>query len=94
VTKAAIPGYSVGGKTGTSQIPVPGGYDPDTTVASFVGFVPVDRPSAVIMVKIDRPDIPRGSDVAAPVFRDIALVVIDELGIPPDRQVTPAGVLR
>src|SRR5690606_15914853 len=35
---ATVPGYRVAGKTSTSEIPIPGGYDPDFTIASFIGF--------------------------------------------------------
>lgn len=84
VTQAAIPGYSVAGKTGTSEIPVAGGYDPEDTIASFVGFVPGERPEVAILVKVDRPKTVRGSDAAAPIFREVALEAVRTLGIPPD----------
>lgn len=84
VTAAAVPGYRIGGKTGTSQIPQPGGYDDEKTIASFCGFLPVDQPRLVILVKVDRPEAPRGSDVAAPVFRTVAEAAIAALDIPPD----------
>jgi cell division protein FtsI (penicillin-binding protein 3) len=91
VTQAAVPGHSVGGKTGTSQVPVPGGYDPRATIASFAGFLPVDHPRVVILVKIDHPDAVRGSEVAAPVFAQVARAVIDALDIPSDEPVRRAG---
>lgn len=87
VTQAAVPGYSVGGKTGTSQIPIAGGYDEDKTIASFCGFLPVDAPRVVILVKVDRPTAPLGSEVAAPVFRQVAEAVISALDIPQDQPV-------
>lgn len=92
VTRAAIPGYGIGGKTGTSQIPVAGGYDSEGTIASFVGMLPIDSPAAVILVKVVRPTVPRGSEAAAPAFREVAQAVIDILGLPPYRQVRPVGV--
>jgi cell division protein FtsI/penicillin-binding protein 2 len=82
--QAQIPGYSIGGKTGTSQIPDATGYDEVGTVASFAGFLPVESPRIVILVKIDRPVTPRGSDAAAPVFRRVAEAAISALDIPPD----------
>jgi cell division protein FtsI/penicillin-binding protein 2 len=85
VTQAAIPGYTVAGKTGTSQIPTEDGYEEHDTIASFVGMVPADDPRLVILVKVDRPDSVRGSDAAAPVFRTIARVTLETLGIPPDQ---------
>ncbi|MBI2845558.1 MAG: penicillin-binding protein 2 [Chloroflexi bacterium] len=82
---AAIPGYTIAGKTGTAQIPIPGGYDPVWTLASFVGFAPAEDPQFVIIIKLDRPTAsPWGSVVAAPVFRNIARELFDYLGIPPD----------
>jgi cell division protein FtsI/penicillin-binding protein 2 len=91
VTQAAVPGYSIGGKTGTSQIPVAGGYDDEGTVASFCGFLPVEAPRVVILVKVDRPHVPRGSDVAAPLFAEVARAAIRILDLPPDRPVAAAG---
>ena len=53
---AILPGYRVGGKTGTASIPTDTGYDPELTIASYVGVVPVDAPRYAIFVKIDRPN--------------------------------------
>ena len=92
VYHAAVPGYSIAGKTGTSQIPIPGGYDKSATIASFCGFLPVDHPRAVILVKVDRPHVPWGSDVAAPVFANMAREVIRVLDLPPDRAVAAQKV--
>jgi cell division protein FtsI/penicillin-binding protein 2 len=89
VTQAAVPGHSVGGKTGTSQIPIPGGYDEDETIASFCGFLPVDHPRAVILVKVDKPEDTRGQEVAAPVFRKVAEAVIAAMDLPDDQPVAP-----
>lgn len=84
VQQAAVPGYTVAGKTGTAQIPVAGGYDPSDTIASFVGFAPADDPRFVILVKLDRPSLHRGSRTAAPVFREIAVELLQLLGVPPN----------
>ena len=46
-TTAAIPGYTVAGKTGTAQVPGPHGYTTGKYVASFVGMVPVKKPRLV-----------------------------------------------
>lgn len=70
---ARVPGYRVGGKTGTASIPTSTGYDPELTIASYVGIAPIDVPRFAILVKIDRPKgVPWGSVVAAPAFRNIA----------------------
>lgn len=84
VTQAAVPGYSVAGKTGTSEIPHGDGYHPEDTIASFVGFLPANAPRIVVLVKIDRPRTSRGNDVAAPIFAEVARLAIQTLGIPPD----------
>jgi cell division protein FtsI (penicillin-binding protein 3) len=77
-SEAAIPGYSVAGKTGTARKPLAtGGYEDELGnyryVATFAGFVPVERPQLSVMVVIDEPtsDIFGGS-VAAPLFKQLA----------------------
>ena len=82
---AQVPGYRVAGKTGTAQIPVPGGYHPTLTVASFVGYLPADDPAFVILVVINKPQVsPWGGQVAAPVFAHIAQQLVTLLDVPPD----------
>ncbi|WP_376788860.1 peptidoglycan D,D-transpeptidase FtsI family protein [Thermoflexus sp.] len=82
--KARVPGYRMAGKTGTAQIPTPLGYDPRDTIASFVGFGPVEDPQVLILVKLDRPRrSPWGSEEAAPVFARIAARILPLLGVPP-----------
>ncbi|MBI4673867.1 MAG: penicillin-binding protein 2 [Chloroflexi bacterium] len=83
--KANLPGYKITGKTGTAQIPVPGGYDPKWTIASFGGYFPADNPQYVILVKIDRPQkSPWGSQVASPIFAAVAQQIAQLTGLPPD----------
>ncbi len=83
--KANLPGYKIAGKTGTAQIPIPGGYDPKWTIASFGGFFPADNPQYVILVKIDRPTkSPWGSQVASPIFAAVAKEISQLTGLPPD----------
>lgn len=66
-------GFKVAGKTGTAQIPVAGHYDPNKTIASFVGFAPADDPKFVILVRYDQPSSSIfGSETAAPTFFKIA----------------------
>lgn len=85
VNQAQVAGYRVAGKTGTSQIPIPGGYDPRATVASFVGFGPVSDPQVVVLVKLDNPQTSTwGADTAAPTFARVASRLFVLLGIPPD----------
>lgn len=66
-------GFKIAGKTGTAQIPVAGHYDPDKTIATFVGFAPADDPKFVMLVRYDQPSSsPYGSETAAPTFFEIA----------------------
>ena len=83
-TQAAIPGYTVAGKTGTAQKAEHGRYV-TKYVASFVGLVPAKNPRLAILVMVDEPhgDIYGGS-VAAPAFRDIARFDLQYLEVPPD----------
>jgi cell division protein FtsI (penicillin-binding protein 3) len=86
--RAAVPGYTVAGKTGTAQMidARTGGYSMVDHVASFVGFVPASRPALVILVSLERPRGANneGGDVAAPVFSRIAAQALRRLAIPPD----------
>ncbi|MGB9872064.1 MAG: peptidoglycan D,D-transpeptidase FtsI family protein, partial [Anaerolineae bacterium] len=71
--QAAVPGYRIAGKTGTAQIPVPGGYDPRGTIASFVGYGPVEDPRLLILVRLDRPRTsPWASQTAVVIFQRLA----------------------
>lgn len=81
---ASLPGYTIAGKTGTAQIPIPTGYDPQGSVASFVGFLPADDPQVAILIKLDRPRDYWGSIVATPVFRRLVERLVVTLEIPPD----------
>jgi cell division protein FtsI/penicillin-binding protein 2 len=82
---AQVEGYSIAGKTGTAQTPVVGGYDPNLTIASFVGFAPADDPQFVALVKLDKPTAsPWGAATAAPTFANVARILFTQLEIPPD----------
>jgi cell division protein FtsI/penicillin-binding protein 2 len=84
VPQAQVPGYRVAGKTGTADISVPGGYDPEGTVASFVGYGPASDPELIILVRLDRPQTSRwGSETAAVVFSRLASRLFPMLGILP-----------
>jgi cell division protein FtsI (penicillin-binding protein 3) len=87
-TAAAIPGYSVAGKTGTAQVPGPHGYTGGNYVASFVGMVPVKKPQLLILVVVNEPHRAIfGGTVAAPAFAEIAKFDLQYLGVPPDQPV-------
>lgn len=88
--EAAIPGYTVAGKTGTAQKPGPGGYTTGKYVASFVGMVPVAHPRLVVLITVDEPEGQIfGGVVAAPAFAQIAKFDLQYLAVPPDALRTP-----
>jgi cell division protein FtsI (penicillin-binding protein 3) len=85
-TRAAIPGYTVAGKTGTSRKAGAGGYN-DRYVASFTGFVPASRPRLAATVVINDPggEAYYGGQVAAPVFARVMDAGLRLFNVPPDR---------
>ncbi len=88
-TRARVDGYDVAGKTGTAQKPIPGGYSTTDYVASFVGFLPAERPEIGIIVVVDGPQPYHvGGLVAAPAFSEIAEKTVSYLDIVPTRPAT------
>jgi cell division protein FtsI/penicillin-binding protein 2 len=85
-TAAQIPGYQVGGKTGTAQkiLPDGSGYSKSDYVASFIGMVPVKRPRLVVMVAVDEPrSAIFGGVIAAPAAQRIMRFALQHLEIAP-----------
>ncbi len=87
--EAEAEGYRAAGKTGTTQINVPGsgGYGSRRHIASFVGYVPADAPrlSLVVILADPKTEEHYGGQVAAPVFREISRKALLAAGIPPRR---------
>ena len=82
---ALVEGYRMAGKTGTAEIPGPGGYLSNLTNASFVGWGPVDDPRFVVYIWLEKPSSsPWGSVVAAPVFSEVVSKLVILLDLPPD----------
>ncbi len=83
-TSAAVPGYTVAGKTGTAQIPTQGhdSYVPGAYMASFVGFAPAANPTLSMIVVLNRPTPIFGGTVAAPVFSQIMSYALHRYDIP------------
>jgi cell division protein FtsI (penicillin-binding protein 3) len=84
--RAAIPGYTVAGKTGTAQKldPTTRRYSRAPGVLSFVGFAPAAEPRFVLLVALDEPRTERwGSEAAAPVFAAIGREILRYLDVPP-----------
>lgn len=91
---AAVPGYAVGGKTGTSQVPRSNGlgYVPGAFNATFVGFVPAQAPQLAAVVTLNRPQTIYGGSVGAPVFAKVMEYALRHYGIPPaGPAVVPVG---
>lgn len=83
-TSAAVPGYTVAGKTGTAQIPTQGhdSYVPGAYMATFVGFAPAANPTLSMIVVLDRPTPIFGGTVSAPVFSQIMSYALHRYDIP------------
>lgn len=87
--RAALEGFSVSGKTGTTRKLIDGVYHNDKHTASFSGYFPTRRPRVVISVFVDEPKLDGpgyGGRVAAPVFRNIATELIKHMGIRPENE--------
>jgi cell division protein FtsI/penicillin-binding protein 2 len=82
---AALPGYTIAGKTGTAEIAGPVKYRSDAWIMSFIGFLPADDPQAIILIKLDEPTSGRwASQVVAPIFKDLASRLVVLMEIPND----------
>ncbi len=85
--RAAIMGYRVSGKTGTSwKASQSGGYSTHKYMAVFGGVVPASRPRLAAVVVIDEPGgrAYYGGEVAAPVFSNVMSGALRLLALPPD----------
>jgi cell division protein FtsI/penicillin-binding protein 2 len=93
-TTVDVPGYRVGGKTGTANIATEnGGYKADAYISSFAGVAPLDDPQIAVLVKIDEPkDVPWGTVVAAPAFNRLASQALAYLNVPPSDEVLVASL--
>ena len=82
---AAIPGYRIGGKTGTAQLYVDGMVSTDKHIGSFLGFAPINDPQIAVLVIVEEADVAVdfGSVTAAPFARDILEQSLMYLGIAP-----------
>ncbi|MDO5718004.1 MAG: penicillin-binding transpeptidase domain-containing protein [Tissierellia bacterium] len=85
---ARIPGYKIGGKTGTSVKFVDGKYELETTVASYLGVFPADKPEYIILAVVDEPHgASSGNIVSAPLVKNIIEGIIDLKGYKPTEKV-------
>ncbi len=94
---AAITGFNVAGKTGTAEVydPEKHAYSRTRTVDSFVGILPVDNPSLVVLVVVIQPKgISWGGTVAAPLFRKVAEMALVQFRIPASKPRMEGDVVR
>ena len=84
-TRAAVPGYRVAAKTGTSRKAEAGGYS-DEYIAVTAGFAPVSDPRVALVVVVNEPqgDLYYGGSVAAPVFSEIMKGALQIMNVPAD----------
>ncbi|MEF1226823.1 penicillin-binding transpeptidase domain-containing protein [Vibrio fortis] len=84
-TRAAVPGYRVAAKTGTSRKAEAGGYS-DEYIAITAGVAPVSDPRVSLVVVVNEPqgDLYYGGSVAAPVFSEIMKGALQILNVPAD----------
>lgn len=84
-SNALVDGYRLAGKTGTAEIPTKYGYSSEATHTSFVGWGPAEDPKFLVYIWLEKPEISIwGSEVAAPVFKDIVERLVVLLELPPD----------
>ena len=91
--KAGIEGFRVAGKTGTAQKVIAGHYSEADYMASFVGFLPMEKPEIGMIIVFDEPQpLHTGGAVSAPVFGEIAEQAARYLGLQPVEGSTPTPV--
>jgi cell division protein FtsI/penicillin-binding protein 2 len=92
--RAGVPGYLVAGKTGTAQVPKPGGgYDDNQHIGSFAGFAPAYDPKFAMLVKLDNPkNVEWAESSAAPTFGEMAKFLLDYYNIEPTEEYTQHDV--
>lgn len=92
---AGVPGYLVGGKTGTAQVASSDarGYSEGKHIGSFVGFAPIDNPRFTVLVRIDNPQgVEWAESSAAPAFGELMKFLLNYKNIEPTEQYTQADL--
>lgn len=93
--RAGVPGYKVGGKTGTAQVASTEskGYQEGKNIGSFAGFAPIDNPKFTIMVRMDDPKaVEWAESSAAPTFGELMKFLLDYKNIKPTEEFTDADL--
>ncbi len=87
--RAGVPGYLVGGKTGTAQVASQErkGYEEGKNIGSFGGFAPADNPKFTIIVRVDNPKaVEWAESSAAPVFGELMKFLLEYYNIEPTEE--------
>jgi len=97
--RAAVPGVRISAKTGTAQVATSsGGYSDKDFIASMIGMFPTEDPRFIVYVVMENPkgESYYGSTIAAPIFHDVAVGLIDSVGIPREgtRTLTRPGAVE
>lgn len=88
--RADVPGYLVGGKTGTAQVAKSdgAGYEEGLNIGSFAGYAPINDPRFVVLVKLDNPkNVEWAESSAAPTFGKIMKFLLEYAKIKPTEEV-------
>jgi cell division protein FtsI/penicillin-binding protein 2 len=88
--RADVPGYLVGGKTGTAQVAKGNakGYEDGVSIGSFVGYAPIEDPKFVVLVKLDNPkNVEWAESSAAPTFGEIMEFLLEYAKIKPTEEI-------
>jgi len=89
--RADVPGYLVGGKTGTAQVAKigSGGYEDGLTIGSFIGYAPLNDPKFVVLTKISNPKgVQWAESTAAPAFGKVMKFLLEYEKIKPTEDPT------
>ena len=93
---AAVPGFTIAGKTGTAQKVDPkGGYERGKYVVSFIGYLPAEHPEFVGLVVLDdahtsKPELNYGGLIAGPIFSRVAEKAAQYLDLEPHEEIRKA----
>ncbi|HLN18682.1 MAG TPA: penicillin-binding protein 2, partial [Patescibacteria group bacterium] len=93
--RAGVPGYRVGGKTGTAQVAstTSKGYEEGKSIGSFAGFAPVDNPKYTVLIRMDDPkSVEWAESSAAPAFGELMKFLLDYGGVEPSQSYTQKDV--
>lgn len=95
--RADVPGYLVGGKTGTAQVAKSGskGYEDGINIGSFAGYAPTDKPQFVVLVKLINPKgVEWAESSAAPTFGQIMKFLLEYYKVKPTEDPTTSPMFK